>query len=82
VLKIRLSRGGSKQNPHYRVVVSESGRTPSARSVDTIGIYAPGSDPAQVRIDLTKADAWIRKGARPSETVQSLLERARAAQKA
>lgn len=82
MLKIRLSRGGSKQNPHYRVVVSESGRTPSARNVDTIGTYTPGADPAEVRIDLPKAEAWIRKGARPSDTVKSLLERVRTAQPA
>lgn len=79
MLKIRLSRGGSKQNPHYRVVVSDSRRSPSARGVDTIGVYDPGTDPATVRIDVAKADEWIRKGARPSDTVRSLVERARAA---
>lgn len=82
MLKIRLSRGGSKQNPHYRVIVSDSRKTPSARSVATLGTYDPGTDPATVRIDVPKADEWIRKGARPSDTVRSLLERARSAQQA
>jgi small subunit ribosomal protein S16 len=50
--------------------------------VDTLGTYDPGTDPATVRIDVPKADEWIRKGARPSNTVKSLLERARSAQQA
>lgn len=77
VLKIRLRRMGSRQDPAYRVVVSDSRSTPTGRFVDNLGTYDPGTDPATVKIDLTRTDEWIRKGAHPSETVKSLIEKAR-----
>ena len=80
MLKIRLRRMGSKQDAFYRVVVSDSRSTPGGRFLDTLGTYDPGTDPATVKLDVARADEWIRKGAHPSETVRSLLERARSAQ--
>ena len=80
MLKIRLRRMGSKRDAFYRVVVSDSRLTPSGRFVETLGTYDPGCDPARVQLDVAKADEWIRKGAQPSATVRSLLDRARAAQ--
>jgi small subunit ribosomal protein S16 len=47
--------------------------------VDTLGTYHPGTNPATIRIDVPRAEEWIRKGAHPSDTVSSLLEKARAA---
>jgi small subunit ribosomal protein S16 len=47
--------------------------------VDTLGTYHPGTDPATIRLDVPKTEEWIRKGAHPSETVSSLLEKAKAA---
>jgi small subunit ribosomal protein S16 len=79
VLKIRLRRMGSKQDAFYRVVVSDSRHSPRSRFVDTLGTYDPGTDPAKVEVDLPRADEWIRKGAQPSETVRSLLDRIRSA---
>ena len=79
MLKIRLRRMGSKQAPFYRVIVSDSRLTPQGRFVDVLGTYDPGTDPASVRLDLPRTDEWIRRGAHPSETVRSLLGRARAA---
>ena len=80
MLRIRLRRMGSRQDPFYRVVVSDSRASPRSRFVDTLGSYDPGPEPAKVEIDVARADDWIRKGARPSETVKSLLDRARSAQ--
>ena len=80
MLKIRLRRMGSKQDAFYRVVVSDSRSTPRGRFVDQLGTYDPGTDPATVKIDVARADRWIRQGAHPSDTVKSLLVRARAAQ--
>jgi len=77
-LKIRLRRMGSKKDPRYRVVVSESSSTPRGRFVEVLGTYDPGADPAVVRLDVARAEEWIRKGAHPSETVRSLLARAKA----
>ena len=48
--------------------------------MDTLGTYDPGTDPATVKIDLTRAERWIGQGADPSPTVKSLLVRARATQ--
>jgi len=77
VLKIRLRRMGSRQAPFYRVVVSDSRSTPRGRFVDAVGYYDPGTEPVTVRLDVPRTEEWIRKGAHPSDTVRSLLERAR-----
>ena len=78
MLKIRLRRMGSKQRAFYRVVVSDSRSTPVGPFVEILGTYEPGTDPATVRLDVPKTEAWIGKGARPSNTVKSLLARAKA----
>ena len=75
MLRIRLSRMGSNHKPFYRIVVSDSLRTPRARVVEAIGHYNPRTSPAKVELDLEKAEQWIRKGAHPSETVRSILAR-------
>ena len=80
MLKIRLRRMGAKKDPFYRVVVSDGRSTPRGRFVDVLGFYDPGSDPVTVKIDCARADEWMRKGAQASETVRSLLSRAREAQ--
>lgn len=77
MLKIRLRRTGSRQDAQYRVVVSDSRKTPIGQIVESLGTYDPGTDPGTVRIDLARTDEWIRKGAHPSETVRSLIEKAR-----
>jgi len=71
---------GSRQDPFYRVVASDGRTRPGGRFVDSIGTYDPGTDPASVKIDVARADEWIRKGAQPSATVKSLLSRMRSVQ--
>lgn len=78
MLKIRLRRMGSKKKPFYRLVVSDSRRTPRGPFVDIVGTYDPSQQPAAVNLDLDKIDAWVGKGARPSDTVKSLLRQAKA----
>ena len=80
MLKIRLRRMGSKQDAFYRVVVSDSRVTPTGSFVDVLGTYDPGTDPATVKVDVARADDWIKKGAHPSATVKRLLVKARSAQ--
>lgn len=77
MLAIRLYRAGSKNRPFYRIVVSESARTPGSRVTEQIGTYDPTRKPEVVRLDLTKAEDWLRRGAHASHTVRSLIERAR-----
>jgi small subunit ribosomal protein S16 len=70
---------GSKKDAFYRVVVSDSRQTPTGRFIDVVGTYDPGTDPATVRLDVERAEQWLRKGAHPSATVKRLLTRARSA---
>ena len=79
MLKIRLRRMGAKKDAFYRVIVSDSRKTPSGRFVDVLGTHDPRVNPAITQIDVAKADEWIRKGAHPSPTVKSLISHARQA---
>ena len=80
MLKIRLRRMGAKKNAFYRIVVSDSRSTPKGRFLDVLGTYDPGTDPATVKLDVERAESWIQKGAHPSDTVRSLLAKAKTAQ--
>src|SRR6266540_3395230 len=77
-VKIRLSRVGATKHPSYRVVVIDSRRPRDGRALEIIGFYDPLTDPATVRIDTARVDAWVSKGARPSDTVARLLKLAQA----
>jgi small subunit ribosomal protein S16 len=73
MLKIRLRRMGARNNPFYRVVVSDSRNTPTASALEEIGYYDVTKNPAQVNIDTARAEHWISRGAQVSPTVQRLL---------
>jgi small subunit ribosomal protein S16 len=79
MLSIRLMRVGTTKKPHYRVVVADSRAWRDGRFVETLGHYDPRRSPAVVKIDAGRAQFWIDKGARPSETVRSLLKKQGAA---
>jgi len=76
MLMIRLRRGGAKNNPIYRVVVSDSRKATDSKYLDQVGFYNPNLDPPEIRIDLEKVEEWRGKGAGVSETVQSLIRKA------
>ena len=78
MLKIRLRRGGATHSPFYRIVVSDSLRTPSASTVEQIGHYDPKRNPADVKIDRARVDFWVSKGAQLSPTVKSILKKNKA----
>lgn len=75
MLKIRLRRGGAAHAPFYRIVVSDSQRTPRAATVEQIGHYDPKKTPADLKIDHARVDYWLSKGAQLSPTVKSLLKK-------
>jgi small subunit ribosomal protein S16 len=75
MLAIRLRRTGTTKRPYYRVVVADSRHWRDGRFVEILGHYDPRRDPAGVRIDAERAQYWIKQGARPSDTVRSLLKR-------
>jgi small subunit ribosomal protein S16 len=77
-VRIRLSRVGATKHPSYRVVVIDSRRPRDGRALEIIGFYDPLTDPATVRIDTARVDAWVGKGARPSDTLAKLIKLAEA----
>lgn len=75
MLSIRLRRTGSTKRPYYRVVVADSRAWRDGRFVEVLGHYDPRRNPAVVKIDAERAEYWIGKGARPSDTVRSMLKK-------
>jgi small subunit ribosomal protein S16 len=78
-VSIRLRRTGTTKRPSYRVVVTDSRSPRDGRFIEIIGHYNPLSDPPTVKIDRARAQAWISKGAQPSNTVKRLMQRVREA---
>jgi small subunit ribosomal protein S16 len=68
---------GRKKQPHYRIVVSDSKSPRDGRFVETLGYYKPLSDPARLVMDLERVEHWLGEGASPSDTVRSLISKAR-----
>jgi small subunit ribosomal protein S16 len=72
-VSIRLRRMGTTKRPAYRVVVTDSRSPRDGRFIEIIGHYDPLTKPPTVKIDRAKAEAWIAKGAQPSNTVRKLM---------
>ncbi|HEY1848616.1 MAG TPA: 30S ribosomal protein S16 [Opitutaceae bacterium] len=81
-LKIRLSRIGATHQPHYRIVVAETRSRRDGDAVETLGTYDPRTKGQQVKLRLDRIDYWISKGAKPSDTLHSMIKRARRGQTA
>ena len=75
MVKIRLRRMGAKKTPFYRVVVADSRYPRDGRFIEVIGTYNPMTEPAEIKIDNEKAQAWLKNGAQPTETVKALLKK-------
>jgi len=76
-VRIRLRRIGRKKQPYYRVVVTDS-RTPrDGAYLETVGFYNPRLKPAELRLSLERVDAWVAEGAGLTDTVASLVRKAR-----
>ena len=75
-VRIRLSRGGAKKRPFYRIVVADSRRARDGKFIDQLGTYnpmLPKDSPDRVKIDVEKAKDWMAKGAQPSDRVTIFL---------
>jgi small subunit ribosomal protein S16 len=72
-VKIRLARAGAKKAPFYRVVVADSRSPRDGRFIEILGRYNPRTQPSTVEIDVEKIDAWIAKGAVPTEAAGKLI---------
>jgi small subunit ribosomal protein S16 len=76
-LKIRLSRGGAKKRPFYRIVVADARMPRDGRFVEKIGTFdpvKPKDDANRLVLDAEKAKAWLAKGAQPTDRVLRLLD--------
>jgi small subunit ribosomal protein S16 len=76
-LKIRLSRGGAKKRPFYRIVVADARMPRDGRFVERIGAFDPlkaKDDASRLVLDQEKAKAWLAKGAQPTDRVLRLLD--------
>lgn len=75
-VKIRLKKFGAKRRPYYRIVVLDSRQPRDGKTIDELGIYHPvEAEGKQIRINEEKARAWLAKGAQPTDTVKSLLNK-------
>jgi small subunit ribosomal protein S16 len=73
-VSIRLRREGSKNRPYYRVVVADSRSPRDGKFIEVIGTYDPKQTGQNSSFDMERAEYWIGKGARPSDTVRSLIK--------
>jgi small subunit ribosomal protein S16 len=77
-LKIRLSRIGSTHNPIYHVVVAEARSRRDGAATEILGTYNPRAKGPQLTLNVERADYWMSHGAKPTDTANSLIKRARA----
>ncbi|MCB1229945.1 MAG: 30S ribosomal protein S16 [Verrucomicrobiae bacterium] len=79
MVKIRLRREGTKDRPYYKIVVADSRARKEGPYIEVVGSYDPMKDgEGNYSVDLEKVDSWLGKGAKPSDTVNSLIRKARA----
>jgi small subunit ribosomal protein S16 len=79
-LRIRLQRRGRRNQPAYKIVVAESASRRDGRYVEALGNYDPQArgNASELALKLERTDYWIGVGAQPTDTVRSLIKRARA----
>ena len=79
MVTIRLARGGAKKRPFYSIVVSDQRRQPKGRFIERVGFFNPMATETEekVRLDTSRVDYWISKGAQPSDRVASILKQVR-----
>jgi small subunit ribosomal protein S16 len=74
MLAIRMRRTGSKKRPFFRVVVSEARSKKEGEFIEVLGFYNPRTKPAVVEINKERIAHWIKNGARPTDSVRTLLK--------
>ncbi len=77
MVKIRLQRQGAKKAPFYHIVVADSRRARDGKIIEKIGTYDPMTNPSTIVIDKEKLAQWTKNGAKPTDSVKALIERAK-----
>ncbi|MBL7157372.1 MAG: 30S ribosomal protein S16 [Candidatus Omnitrophica bacterium] len=72
---LRLKRMGTNKKPFYRIVATDKRSPRDGRFIEEIGYYDPKKNPADIKIDRERALYWLKNGAKPSETVRSLIKK-------
>jgi small subunit ribosomal protein S16 len=75
MLAIRMRRVGAKKRPFFRMVVTEKATARDGAFVEILGHYYPRAKPAKIDINRERIQYWIGKGAKPSDTVRTLIAR-------
>ncbi|MDP3073960.1 MAG: 30S ribosomal protein S16 [Opitutaceae bacterium] len=78
-LKIRLTKVGSVHQPLYRVIVKEARSRRDGDAVEYLGTYTPAIKSNPIKLNLERVDYWISKGAKPTDTMRSMIKKARKA---
>ncbi|MBL9188738.1 MAG: 30S ribosomal protein S16 [Opitutaceae bacterium] len=76
-LKIRLTKVGSVHQPLYRVIVKEARSRRDGDAVEYLGTYTPAVKGNPIKLNLERVDYWISKGAKPTDTMRSMIKKAR-----
>jgi small subunit ribosomal protein S16 len=78
---IRLSRGGTKKQPKYRIAVADQRRWRDGRFIEIVGNYNPHphGQEKSISLDQAKLDEWLKKGAQPTARVKRIIELAKKA---
>ena len=77
MVKIRLQRVGKKKAPFYHIVVADSKSPRDGRIIEQIGTYDPMTEPSSIVLNKEKTEQWIKNGAKPTDTVKELIEKAK-----
>ena len=75
MVKIRLKRVGAKKAAFYHIVVADCKSPRDGKIIEQIGTYNPMVEPSEIKIDMEKAQKWLKNGAKPTDTVKSLMEK-------
>jgi small subunit ribosomal protein S16 len=75
MLAIRLRKAGSKKRPFFRVVVTDSRTARDSSFVEVLGFYNPRTKPETLEIKRDRLEHWLKSGARPSDTIRTLVSR-------
>jgi small subunit ribosomal protein S16 len=76
MLKIRMSRGGTKKRPFYKIVIADARAPRDGRFIERIGHYnplLPKENADRVKIDLDRVKHWLSRGAQPSDRIERFL---------
>jgi small subunit ribosomal protein S16 len=76
-VSIRLRREGNLNKPYYKVVVADQRSPRDGKFIELVGNYDPKKPGDNSNVDLSRIDYWIKNGAQPSDTVRSIIKKAR-----